>query len=227
MINAQTIFLSTATLLYIEDDSNSSSFFLKDKLKHVFKSILMAKNSQDALEIYQLSHPDFIIVDINFPNMDVVNFIKSIRRIDKKVQIALTYTYEDMDKILKIVEFGIAKIIVKPLTNTDLEALLETFLKSYRKNEIYKIAPFWIFDSKNFIIEGPTDSYTLTKREWSFLSILFHKNKTITYHEMKNNLWENSQMNDNAIHSFIKNIRKKLPPKVLLTVPGVGYRIAS
>ena len=32
MINAQTIFLSTATLLYIEDDSNSSSFFLKDKL---------------------------------------------------------------------------------------------------------------------------------------------------------------------------------------------------
>jgi len=227
MINSQTKILSTATLLHIEDDSNSTSFLLKDKLKHVFKSIHIANNSQDALEIYQLKQPDFIIADINFPNINVVDFIKNIRRIDTQIQIALTYSYDDMDKILKVVEFGIAKIIVKPLTIIDLEALLETFTKRYSKNKTYSIAPSWIFESDNFRIKGPTKSYTLTKREWSFLSILFHKNNTITYHEMKNNLWENSQINDNAIHSFIKNIRKKLPPKALLTVPGIGYRIDS
>jgi len=226
MMNSQTKILSTATLLYIEDNSSSTSFLLKDKLKHVFKSIHIANNSQKALEVYQLKQPDFIIADINFPNMNVVELIKNIRRVDTTIQIALTYTYDDMDKILKVVEFGIAKIIVKPFTNVDLETLIETFAMSYRKNKTYIIAPSWIFESNNFMIKGPTKSYTLTKREWSFLSILFHKNKTITYHEMKNNLWENSQMNDNAIHSFIKNIRKKLPPKALLTVPGVGYRIS-
>ena len=218
--------LSTSSLLYITGESNTSLFVI-ESLNHVFETILLASNEQEALEIYHEKHPSFILADINFPKMNVIGFLKNLRQIDTSTQIALTYSFDDIYKILKIVELDITKIIVKPITLLDLDNLLETFYKRHTGIKTYIIAPFWIFEPNSYIIKGPAKSYSLTKKECTFLSILFRNNKMITYDEMKKNLWKDSEMNDNVMHTFTKNIRKKLPLKVLKTVNGVGYKITS
>ncbi len=168
---------------------------------------------------------DFILVDINFPKMDVVKFIKELRCSDKSTQIALSFSYEDIYKVLKIVEQDISKLLLNPITNSDLEKLFEVFSKRYNLNITYEISNFCVFEPNDFKIRCQNNSYSLTKKECIFLEIMFKNQKTISYQDMKEYLWKDSSMNDNVIHTFIKNIRKKLPPKTILTIKGVGYKM--
>ncbi len=216
--------LSNLSLLYIVEESHTA-LFVVEKLKLTFEKILIAHNAKEAQAIYSEERTDFILVDINFPKMDVVKFIKELRCSDKSTQIALSFSYEDIYKVLKIVEQDISKLLLNPITNSDLEKLFEVFSKRYNLNITYEISNFCVFEPNDFKIRCQNNSYSLTKKECIFLEIMFKNQKTISYQDMKEYLWKDSSMNDNVIHTFIKNIRKKLPPKTILTIKGVGYKM--
>jgi len=232
MNNSKIEKLSTLSLLYITEES-STAFFIGEQLTPKFKTMKMLSTEEEALTFYHERKPDFILSDISSARLNVIEFITEIRKIDKKVQIALIYAYEDIYKLLHVVELNIIKIIVRPPTLNDLEILLKTFSKEYVAPDTYYlpkayyINALWIFEPNHYRIKGPSYSYSLTKIEWTFLSILFRQNKIITYYEMKKYVWKDFELNDNAIHTFIKKIRKKLPPKTLQTLKGVGYKITS
>jgi len=226
MIDADIKVLSTTSILYVNDSKESSQLFI-EKLKSIFKNIHIANNEFEALKVYQEYKPNFIIADISMKRINVINFIKKIRQVDSKIQIALTYINDNLNEILKAVEFGLAKIILKPFTDLELKKLLKIFAHTYTEEKVYCIAPFWTFESNNYLIKGPRQTFFLTRKECTFLNMLFKENQTITYCEMKNYIWNDSQIQDNVLHTFIKNIRKKLPSKSLLNVPGIGYRIDS
>lgn len=44
---------------------------------------------------------------------------------------------------------------------------------------------------------------------------MLNKNRTITYQEIENKIWYDSEMSDNALRILIKKLRKKLPSGVL------------
>ncbi len=218
--------LSKSSLLYLADESHNTQFVV-NYLKQTFSSILLATNEENALSLYYEESPGFILTDINFPSTDIIKFIKNLREENKKLQIALTFSYDDMYKIIKVVEMNISKIMVKPLTSKDLGILVETFSKRHKIVEKYDLTSSWVFEPKTYTIKGPLHTYTLTKKESNFLSILFKNNKIITNLQMKEHLWEDCEINDNVIHTFIKNIRKKLPKRTLITVKGVGYKLSN
>ncbi|GEM_PF-978897 len=226
MKNFEFELLSKSKLLYIAEKS-STSRFVTESLNEVFEVINIADSTSKALEIYYNKKPDFILTDINFPKMNIINFIQNLRKYDRSTQIALTYSYSDMYKVLNVVELDISKILVKPLTKPDLELLLIAFSRRYKVNESYELAPFWKFEPNSYQIISPSFTFTLTKKECTFLSFLVKKKKIVTYTQMKHNLWIYSEMNDNVIHTFIKNIRKKLPKRTLITVKGVGYKLSN
>ncbi len=50
----------------------------------------------------------------------------------------------------------------------------------------------------------------------------------MTYDEMEDSVCTGSnKMSEDTIRLFVRDIRKKLPQKVLINIPGVGYRIVS
>ncbi len=219
--------LSSSSLLYVEEVKEIQSAF-REELKYVFKNIYLADNGDDAYILYQEKKPDYIITNLNIPNLSGVDLIRKIRQVDSNTKIAVVYSSTEVHEVLKITKCDISKIIYKPLTSSKLYRLLKLFSKNHINEKIHSIAPFWIFNSKTHVIHGPSVQYILTKKECLFLSILFKQNKLMTYFEMEDSIWAESQkMTNNAIRLFIRDIRKKLPPKILLNIPGVGYRIVS
>ncbi len=219
--------LSSSSLLYVEEIKEIQSIF-REQLKYVFKNIYLADNGDDAYILYQDKKPDYIITNLNIPNLNASDLIKKIRQVDLKSRIAVVYAANDVKEVLKISKFDISKIIYKPLTSSKLLRLLNHFSNNHFKEMIHSIAPFWIFDSKTQMIHGPSVEYLLTKKESLFLSILFKKNKLMTYDEMEDSVWTGSnKMSEDTIRLFVRDIRKKLPQKVLINIPGVGYRIVS
>ena len=217
--------LSAFKVLYVEDE-NGIRENIKEILEHYFKETNTAKNASEAYQKYLQNKPDLIITDIQMVGENGLDLIKRIRQSDSKTRIIITSAHTDLEYMLQATELHLIKYIIKPITHDKLINALEAFIKSYDDNKIYSLNEKWIFDFSKAIISNNEEEYDLTKKEVLFLKKLITKNRIITYEEMENLIWdEDSVMTPNAMRLFIKNFRKKLPPKSLKNIQGTGYRL--
>ena len=105
------------------------------------------------------------------------------------------------------------------------QLIIESFLNEFQELNLKKIIDDWFIDEKNCSIISPNKTQFLTKRELIFIQLLL-KNKIVTYEKMLYTIWEdNLNITDNAIKSFVKNFKKKMPPSLLKNINGIGYRL--
>lgn len=115
---ASGIFVKSLTVLYVEDDFDVREQ-LSQFLKRRVSRLLLAENGQEGLNSYRVHRPDLIITDILMPIMDGLEMSREIRKIDQEVPIIVTTAFEQTNYLLRSIEIGIDKYIVKPI-NTDL-----------------------------------------------------------------------------------------------------------
>ena len=217
--------LKAFSVLYVEDEDGIRNN-IEAILQHLFKESHSAKNATEAYEKYLEFNPDLIITDIKMQAVSGIDLIKKIRLSDFKTRVIITSAHTDLDYLLEATELHLVKYIVKPINQEKLMQALEAFVKTHDENKIYNLNSDWIFDFKEATISNPNESFTLTKKENSFLRLLISKNRIITYEELERNIWdEDSIMTANAMRLFIKNFRKKLPSDFLKNIQGVGYKL--
>lgn len=109
-------FLKTLTILYVEDDKKIRDGFLSilDKL---FYKVLVAEDGQDALDIFKSVEEntiDTIISDINLPNVNGIDLLENIRKIDESVPFIFTSGHKESRYLLKAVKLGVSNYFTKP-----------------------------------------------------------------------------------------------------------------
>jgi len=163
------------TLLYVEDDEmtlEEISFFLK---KYV-KKLIIAKDGVEGLALFKEHSPDMIITDIQMPKMDGLEMSAAILKINPYVPIAVTSAYSDGDYLIKAIELGIDKYLLKPINMIEMLAIIQKSLNlgdSSIYNE-YKDYIQFILDSNPtfmFILHGDKIEYANKK----FLNLLGHE----------------------------------------------------
>ena len=116
-------------ILLVEDDEvdvmNVKRAFLKNNIKN---TLFVAGNGVEALDMLEnaiVPLPRIIILDINMPKMNGIEFLKHLRQNEKFKNISvfvMTTSNEDSDKI-KAYDLNVAGYILKPLS-------FEKFLQS-------------------------------------------------------------------------------------------------
>jgi len=158
------------------------------------------------------------------PKENGIEFIKKIRMEDHKTRVIIASAHTDLDYMLDVVQLHLIKYIIKPITEEKLMEALSSFVKSYAKSQIFLIDENNIFDYSKSIIKNNDEEFQLTKKENHFLKLLVTKNRIISYEEIENQIWDDDfVMTQNALRLFIKNLRKKLPQKVIKNIQGIGY----
>lgn len=161
------------TLLYVEDDVmtlEEISFFLK---KYVGK-LIIAKNGKEGLEMFKEHRPDMIITDIQMPIMTGLEMASEIFKIDENVPIAVTTAYSDSEYLIKAIELGIDKYIIKPLDLSEILAVIQKSLHLTIKNEIYEDYIQFILDSNpTFMFVMNSEKIEFANKK--FLELLGHK----------------------------------------------------
>jgi len=122
-------FLKTLSLLYVEDDPDTRvqlGRFLQNRVG----TLVTAANGAEGLAAYHAHQPAIVVTDIQMPEMDgltLAQAIKStIRSQDITVPIIVTTAFEQTDYLLRSIEIGIDKYIIKPVDPDRLhQALLE------------------------------------------------------------------------------------------------------
>jgi len=217
-------FLKDKSVLYVEDELDVLKN-ISTLLSSFFQNFYTAADGLAALELFDRKHIDLLLVDIELPKMNGIELIKQIREVNQEVMIVIISAYTKTDYLLESVELGLSKYIVKPLTSKKIHLLLDTVNTHYAQNDIVNLSELIEIDQISSTVKYADSIYSLSKRELDFLLKIAHK-KMIRYDEIVD-LWEESIPTENAIRSYIKHLRKKLPPGTLKNRNGIGYYIES
>ncbi|NVN19427.1 response regulator [Muricauda sp. HICW] len=130
-------------ILFIEDDAIETMKFQRTMSKLETKhSLIEAKNGEEALAYLESgkSLPDIILLDLNMPRMNGIEFLGILKQHDKikyLPTIVLT-TSENRDDLLECYKIGIAGYVIKPLKYEDYETKLKTVIEYWDINELVK-----------------------------------------------------------------------------------------
>jgi len=112
----------------IVDDTAFVRIMLKDILtKAGYEIAGEAVNGTEAVEMYESARPDFVTMDITMPEMDGIEALKEIRRIDSEAVVIMCSTIGQQADVLEAIKSGAKDFIVKPFQP---ERVLESIRKA-------------------------------------------------------------------------------------------------
>ena len=129
--------------------------------------------------------------------------------------------------MLKAIEVGVDKYILKPVDMDELLLAIENIARSKFKNmNIIKITDELQYNPASKQLLCNDQEILLTKKEFSFIALLINKmGNLVLLDEIKKNVWSDENVNDTAIRTFVKRVRDKIGQDVIKNIPGLGYKI--
>ena len=215
-------------ILYVEDDDITRENAI-EYLENFFETIYEASDAISALKLYEKYKPDIIITDIQMPKLNGLEFVKRIRQKDKKTQIIIITAFSDKDYLLKAIELGLVKYLVKPVREKEFEEALFLCINALEKDEtnIIQLDEITFFDTFNKNLISSNEIVKLRAKELDFLELLIkNKNRYVSYEEIENYVWNDSVMTKDALKTLVKNIKTKIPKDLILNLTNSGYKIA-
>jgi signal transduction histidine kinase len=118
-------YLKTLKVLYVEDDSDTRKQ-CSDFLTRPVGTLITASNGSEGIESFIRHTPDIVITDIMMPVMDGLTMAKEIRGMAPTIPIIVITAFEQTDYMMRAINIGIDKYVVKPVNSYLLfEALLD------------------------------------------------------------------------------------------------------
>ncbi len=214
-------------LLYIEDDIKVRRHIL-EFLGRYIKSLYQAKSAEEGLELYKKVQPDIILLDINLPKKNGIEFASDIRQNDHDTRIVISTAYTDKSFLLAAVELGLTRYLIKPIISSELiEALNKAIDESRRIKDknIISLGNGFIYNSEKHLLLYKDSPVELRRKEMRLLEFFIkHPDEIITYEILQYDVWENTPMSKDAVRAQIKNIRKKLYSDLITNVTAIGYK---
>lgn len=186
---------------------------------------------QEAKEAILNRHFDLLIIDINLPDGDGLQFCKEIRKSSRVAILLLTAKDTELDMVAGL-ESGADDYITKPFHLMVLRARIRALLRriSDETGRIYEKAPFLFkFETMEFYKNHKPVDLSRTEQKILYL-LVFNNGRIITRERLLEWVWPDGTqyVEDNALSVGIRRLRDKLEdhpsePIFIKTVYGKGY----
>jgi len=124
------------SILYVEDNAEvrSSTSMM---LQRTFNNVIEGFDGTDGLDKYKLHSEtiDLVVTDINMPNMNGIEMISEIKKINPNQQVLVVSAYGESEYFTKTIKLGIDGYLLKP---TITEQFLEVLATSVEKVRLKK-----------------------------------------------------------------------------------------
>lgn len=106
--------------LLLVDDEVDIIIFLKQLLKDEGYSSVTANSGQEALQIVKNEPIDILITDIRMPEMDGIELIDKVSKIDKNIHTIMLTGHGDIDTAIQAMKTGSLNYLRKPVNFEEL-----------------------------------------------------------------------------------------------------------
>jgi two-component system alkaline phosphatase synthesis response regulator PhoP len=228
-------------ILLVEDEEELCTT-LGDRLQSDGYRVTFARDGVDAFD--KLTHRpfDLAIVDIMLPLRSGLELCADIRRAGMSIPIIiLTARSQTVDKIIGL-KLGADDYVCKPFDTLELMARIEAQLRRAirrvdlprhdQPRHIHRIGPI-VLDMIRTQVTRNGEKIDLTAKEYQLLRYLTeHRGETISREDLLLQVWDRRvDTLTRTVDMHIASLRQKLEavpkrPELILTVPGLGYRLA-
>lgn len=195
--------------------------------------VLVASNTgRNGVNVIKREHPDVVILDINLPDINGFDVLKSIREFSSVPVIILTVRFDDAD-VLRGLEAGADDYIIKPFNYLTLLARVKAVLRRAenmpsRVSHDTIVSPRLTIDFVDQRVAVDNQVVKLTPMEYRLLVLLVkNKDEEVTYQRIVEELWGKQLKGDTKnLRIYIRRLRKKLhdtPARMILNKRGSGY----
>ncbi|ALF45095.1 MULTISPECIES: response regulator transcription factor [Campylobacter] len=218
--------LENLTILIVEDE-NETRKLMQDVMQGEFAKIVSAQNGDEGLKKFKKYNPDIVVTDIAMPISDGLDMAMQIKEISKDTPVVVLSAHSEKEKLLKAIDVGIDKYVIKPIDMDEFLTTLEIVAKSkIETTNIIEIANGYSFNKIKRVLIRDGVEIALTKKELAFISLLIKRLGTLVLHdEIKNVVWVGENVTEAAIRTFVKRVRDKVGSDFIKNIPGLGYKI--
>jgi DNA-binding response OmpR family regulator len=226
-------------ILIIEDNAAVAGS-LSDGLEREGYSVTWRDTGSTGVAFARENNPHLIILDVRLPDGSGFDFCKQMRIAGLRQPILiLTVERDELDKVLGL-EMGADDYVTKPYSLRELLSRVRAQLRraygelSSTDSDVLYIADLMIDRGRGQVWRGKR-LLTLTPTEFRLLVFLSqHPAQALSRAQIINAVWGYAADVDSerAVNVHIRRLREKVEPdpgnpSLILTVPGVGYRLSS
>ena len=227
--------------ILVADDEASIRRILETRLKMVGYDVVTAQDGEEAVEVYNKSNPDLVVLDVMMPKMDGYGVTREIRR-TSDVPIIILTALGDVSERITGLELGADDYVVKPFSPKELEARVKAVLRRTNAKDVTTVTGKGV---KNIITTGTikidtarrqvyrkNERIRLTGMEFSLLELMANNcGQAFSRNEILQHVWSypaDHRIDTRVVDVHISRLRSKLEtdptnPELILTARGIGY----
>lgn len=209
--------------ILILEDQKTMREILAEYIKTAGYTVYEAEDGQQAIDILDKEYISLAVLDIMVPKINGIDVLKHIHATRPIPTIMLT-ALEDEQMQITAFNAMADDYVIKPASPIILIKRIEAILRR-SKQQCSEHKGLYL-DKKAYMVSYNDQDLHLTVSEFLLLNALYEaRGKVLNREQLIYAIYENDYFgSDRVIDSHVKNIRKKLPEDLIITVSGVGYK---
>jgi two-component system, OmpR family, KDP operon response regulator KdpE len=224
--------VSEPLILLVEDEPQMRRFLRASLGSHGFR-LLETDRAAEAITLASSHNPEVILLDLGLPDGDGIDLTRRLREWTRVPIIVLSARGREDDKVAAL-DAGADDYLTKPFGMNELLARIRVALRHAHRGteaQVFELGGLRVdFVRRTVTVEGR--EVHLTPIEYRLLAYLAqHAGRVLTHRQILQEVWGPGQASQtHYVRVHMAELRKKIEadparPKLLVTEPGVGYRL--
>jgi two-component system KDP operon response regulator KdpE len=222
-------------VLVVEDELQMRRFLRASMSAHGYR-VAEAVSAADAVTAASTENPDVILLDLGLPDGDGIDVLRRVREWSRVPVIVISARGRDDDKVAAL-DGGADDYLTKPFSVDELLARVRVALRHAQSARAVREEP--VLEFRNLRIDLVRREVKVSDREVHLtpieykLLVLLAQNagRVLTHRQIIREVWGATYVGQtHYVRVHMAELRKKLEedparPRLLVTEPGVGYRL--
>jgi two-component system KDP operon response regulator KdpE len=218
-----------ATVLVVEDDANLNAA-LAVTLKAAGYRVVTARTGAEGLRWFSHYAPDIVLLDLGLPDRDGLTVIGDIRARGATPIVVLSARDTEAMKV-QALDLGADDYVQKPFGVDELLARLRAGLRhgvqSRGSQPVVRTGDLEI-DMGLRRVTRAGQPVKLSPKEYDLLcELAVNLDRAVDHRDLLRAVWGSEQADIQYLRVYVGQLRQKLGADVLVSEPGVGYRLVG
>ncbi len=216
-------------ILLVEDEPLLAAQ-LRQNLQDAGYAVDHADNGRDAWQMGGVQPYDAAVLDLGLPVQDGLSVLRRWRSEGIATPVLILTARDQWHEKVAGIDAGADDYLTKPFHTEELLARVRALIR--RAQGLASPVLHWgavSLDTRSSRVALDGHPVAMTGHEYKVLAYLMHRpNTVVSRGELTEHIYaQDFDRDSNTIEVFVARLRKKLPPAMIETVRGLGYRLAA